>query len=94
MKKKSKLSKKKKYCVKLKDLWCNKFKFTQKGGGFASCIMCRSDFSVEHGGENNSNIHKDTSKHKRYVDAVQQQRKLTNFGASSATEQAFFWFSG
>ena len=75
-------------------MWCNKFQFTQKGGGFALCIVCRSDFNVEHGGENNSNIHKDTSKPKRYVDAVQQQRKLTNFGASSTTEQAFFWFSG
>ena len=73
-------------------MWCNKFQFTQKGGGFALCIVCRSDFNVEHGGENNSNIHKDTSKHKRYVDAVQQQRKLTNFGASSATEQPFSGF--
>ena len=29
--------------------------------------------------------YKDTSKHRGYVDAAQRQRKLTNFGASSAT---------
>ena len=56
--------------------------------------MCGSDFTVEHGEENNSNRPKGNSKHKRYVDAAQQQRKLTNFGASPATERLFFWFSG
>ena len=29
--------------------------------------------------------YKDTSKHRGYVDAAQQQRKLTNFGAGLAT---------
>ena len=52
--------------------------------------MCGSDFTVEHGEENNSNRPKGNSKHKRYVDAAQQQRKLTNFGASPATERLFF----
>ena len=35
-----------------------------------------SDSSVLHGGENEINRHKDTSKHKLYVDAAQQQRKF------------------
>ena len=48
--------------------------------------MCGSDFSVAHGGKNYINRHKDTSKHKECVDAGQQQRKLSNFEASSATE--------
>ena len=59
-KKKSKLSKEKKYCVKFKDSWCSKFKFilkSQKGEGFALCIECGSG---EHAGENNSNSRKDT----------------------------------
>ena len=83
--------------MKFKYLRCNKFKFiqkSQKGGGFALCTMYGSDFTVEHGEENNSNRRKGNSKHKRYVDAAQQQRKLTNFGASPATERLFFWFSG
>ena len=42
--------------------------------------MCGSDFSVVHGGEN-----VDMSKHMGYVNVAQQQRKLTDFGASSAT---------
>ena len=101
-------SESKKYCVKFKNSWCNKFKFIQKsrkGEGFASlCTVCESDFSIAHGGENDINRHKDTSKHKEYVDAAQQQRKLTNFGGSSATanlnqkvmkaELLFFWFPG
>ena len=47
--------------------------------------MCGSDFSVVHRGENDINRHKETSKHKEYVDAAQRQIKLTNFGASLAT---------
>ena len=49
-------------------------------------IMCSvwGDFSIAHGEENGINRHMDTSKHKVYVDAAQQQ-KLTNFGASSTT---------
>ena len=47
--------------------------------------MCGNDFSVVHGGENDINRHKDTSKHNRCVHAAQQQRKLTDFGANSAT---------
>ena len=66
----------------------NKFELIQKsrkGEGFALCSLRGSDFSVAHGGENDINRHKDSSKHKGYVDAAQQQRKLTDFGASSAT---------
>lgn len=48
--------------------------------------MCRSDLSVALGGENNTNRHKDASKHNGYVDAAEQQRKLTNFGVSWVTE--------
>ena len=47
--------------------------------------MCGSISNVAHGGENDINRHKDTSKHMGYLDAVQQQRKLTSFGTSSAT---------
>ena len=74
--------------MKSKNLWCNKFKFLQKSRkseGFALCAVCGRDFCIEHGGENDINKYKDTSKHKGYVDAAQQQRKLVNFGASSAT---------
>ena len=64
--------------------------------------MCGSISNVAHGGENDINRHKDTSKHMGYLDAAQQQRKLTSFGTSSATAKlnkkavkvAFFWFSG
>ena len=49
--------------------------------------MYGSYFSVAHEGEKdiNTNRNKDTSKHKGYVDAVQRQGRLTDFGASSAT---------
>ena len=93
---------KKKYRVKFNDSWCNKFKSIQKSGkgdSFALCTVCGSDFSVVHGGEN-----VDMSKHMGYVNVAQQQRKLTDFGASSATanldqkvvkaELFFFQFSG
>ena len=83
--------------VKFKGLCCNKFNFiqkSQKGGGFALCAVCGSDFIFEHEVENNSNRHKDTWKHKRYVDAAQQQESITSSGASSAAEQLFFWLSG
>ena len=66
-------SKKRKYCVKLNHLWCNKSKFIQKpqkGEGFVLCTVCGSNFSVAHGGESNINRHKDTSTHRGYVDAA------------------------
>ena len=47
--------------------------------------MCGSDFSVVHREEKDIYRHKETSKHKEYVDAAQRQRTLTNFGASLAT---------
>ena len=75
-------------CVKFNVQWCNKFKLIQKsrkGKGFALCPVCGNDFSVAHGGEHDINRHKDTSKHNRYVDAAQKQRKLTDFGTNSAT---------
>ena len=52
---------------------------------FVLCTVCGSDFSVEHGGEKDTNRQKDTLKHNGYADAAQQQRKLANFGASSTT---------
>ena len=74
--------------MKFNDLWCNKFKFiqkSQKGEGFVLYTVCGRDFSVAHGGENDINRYKDTSKHKGYVDAAQRQRKLIDFGTSLAT---------
>ena len=44
---------------------------SQTGEGFALCTVCRSDFSVAYGGENDINRHKYTSKHKGYVDTAQ-----------------------
>ena len=84
---------------------CKKFKFIQKswkGESFASCAVYGSDFSVAHGGENDINRHKDTSKHKWYVDAAQQQNNKfwckfidSKFKLkSSESWTAFFWFSG
>ena len=81
-------SKKNKYFVKFNNSCCNKFKFIQKsrnGEGFALHAVFGGDFNVAHGGENDINRQKDTLKHEGYVDAAQGQRKLTNFGASSAT---------
>ena len=66
--------------MKFNDSWCNKFKSIQKyrkGDGFSLCTVCRSDVSVAHVGE-----YEDTSK---YMNSTQRQRKLTDFGASSAT---------
>ena len=74
--------------MKYNDSWCNKFKFIQKSTkseGFALCTVCGSDFSVVQGGENDINRYKGTSKHKIYVDAAQQERKLTDLGKSSVT---------
>ena len=84
--KKPKHSTKKKYFVKFNDSWCNKFKFIQKavkGEGFAWCTLCGSDFSVVRGWGNDINRY--TSKQKVYLDAAQQEIKLTNLGVSSAT---------
>ena len=57
-----------------------------------------SDSSVVHGGENEINRHNDTSKHKLYVDAAQQQRKFGGLvqaqRKSSEYWTVFFWFSG
>ena len=58
---------------------------SRKSEGFALCAVCGSNFSIEHGRENDTNRHKDTSKHEGYVNAAQQQKKLTNFGACSVT---------
>ena len=72
--------------MKFNDSWCNKLKFIQKaakGEGFAWCTLCGSDFSVVHGRENDINRY--PSKHKVYMDAAQQERNLTNLGASSVT---------
>ena len=74
--------------MKFNDSWCNKFKFIQKSTkseGLLYVLMCRSDFSVAQGGENDINRYKDTSKHKVYVDTAQQERKLTDLGESSVT---------
>ena len=100
-------SKKRKYCVKFNDSWCNKFEFiqkSQKGEGFALCTVFTSDFNVTHGGEKNTNRHKDTSEHKGYVDATEQQRKLTDLYACLTAsnldrnvvkaELLFIWFFG
>ena len=50
--------------------------------------MCERNFSVAQVEENDINIHKDTSKHKGYVDARQQQRNVTDFGANSVTAKS------
>ena len=48
--------------------------------------MCGCDFSVAHGGENYINRHKNTSKHKGYVDAAQQkEKKAASFGTTLVT---------
>ena len=50
--------------------------------------MCGSDFSIARRRANYINRLdrlKHMSKYKGYVDAAQRQRKLTDFGASSAT---------
>ena len=82
------VSKKKKYLVKFKDSWIEKFNFIRKsfkGDNFASCSDCRCDFSIGHGGENDITRHAATPKHKECVESLQKQRKLTDWGASSAT---------
>ena len=79
--------KQKKYLVKFNESWIKKFKFIQKsrkGENFALCSVCGSDFSIGHGGENDVNKHNSTPKHREYAEAAQKQRKLTDFGASSA----------
>ena len=40
------------------------------GEGFALCTVCGSNFSVAHGGENDINRQKNTSKHKGSVNAA------------------------
>ena len=80
--------KEQKYCAKFNNSCCNKFKFIQKSlrdECFTLCTVCGNDSSIALGGENDINRHKIISKHKGYVDAAQRQRKLINFGASSAT---------
>ena len=80
--------KEQKYCAKFNNSCCNKFKFIQKSlrdECSTLCTVCGNDCSIAHGGENDTNRHKIISKHKGYVDAAQRERKLINFGASSAT---------
>ena len=50
-------------------------------------VQCAGTISVLHMEEKMiwTDRYKDTSKHRGYVDAAQRQRKLNNFGASSAT---------
>ena len=60
--------------MKFKDLWCNKFKFILKPWT-VKVLLCVPCVEV--------------IQHEGYVDAAQQQRKLTNFGASSVTELLF-----
>ena len=55
------------------------------GECFALCTVSRNDFIVAYGGESDFNGHKDTSKHKGYVGILHNNKKLTNFCASSAT---------
>ena len=47
--------------------------------------VCGSDFSAAHGEKNDINRHKNTAKDKGYMGPAQQQRKLTDSGAISAT---------
>ena len=64
-------SKKKKYLVKFKNSWPSKFGYNRKsfkGDNFAQCAICRSDFSVGHGGENYITKHDATAKHKESVE--------------------------
>ena len=49
------------------------------------CTVCGCNFSIEHEGENDINKHKSTPKHKQFFDSTQNQKKLTNWGASRAT---------
>jgi hypothetical protein len=72
---------KKKYLVKFNDSWPDKFNFIRKsfkGENFASYTVCRSDFSVGHGGENDITRHAASPKHKECVNSLQKQRKLTD----------------
>ena len=84
------LSQNNKCLVKFYHLWCKKFKFIQKswkGEGFVLWTVCGSDLSTEYGGKNDINRlgrRNYPFKHMEYVYAVQRQRKLTNFVASSA----------
>ena len=50
----------------------NSFRNPQKVKVLPYLLCCGSNFSIAHGGENDINRHKDTSKHKGYVDAAQQ----------------------
>ena len=52
---------------------------------FLVYVLCGGDFSVAHGRKDDINRHKDTSRHKVYVDVAQRQIKLTDLCASSAT---------
>ena len=82
-------SKRKKYLVKFKDSWCDKFNLirkSSKGDTFAFRRVCRIDINVGHEGENDINRHIATSKYKDYcVDALEKKTKITDWGASSAT---------
>ena len=56
-----------------KKILCEIQRFTQKSRtseGFALCTVCRSDFNVAYGGENDIKRHKDTSDCKGNVDTV------------------------
>ena len=60
-------SKKRKYACKYKNEWKREFPFIQgssKGTGYATCTLCRSDFSIEHGGRTDITTHQGSEKHK------------------------------
>ena len=72
-------SKKKNYLVKFKYSWRSKLRYIRKsfkGDNFAQCSICRSDFSVGHGGENYITKHNATPKNKESVKSQVKQKKI------------------
>ena len=73
-------SKKKKYLVKVKYSWRSKLRYIRKSFKgellFAQCSICRSDFSVGHGGENYITKHNATPKNKESVKSQVKQKKI------------------
>ena len=70
-------AKKKKYLIRFNGSWSqkiNSFQNLEKDKNYALCIVC---------GEND--ISKHNSKHKQFFDSTQNQKKITDWSASTAT---------
>lgn len=78
----------KKVLCKYLSKWEEEFTFLKKSRleNHAFCVICRSDFSVGHGGRTDVTQHKKTAKHSRFEQQMKHTTGITNYMAMSGGE--------